>query len=325
MAEPELRRTFIRRSTAAMAALAAGRGTFGQESPINKQTFTYKTVGSCAIKADVYGAGQGEARPVLIWIHGGALIMGDRGGMTGAFRDGLLKAGITVVSIDYRLAPETKLPAILADVRDACRWVREEGPKRFNIDPAKLAVAGGSAGGYLTLTTGYQVKPRPKILVSFWGYGDIAGPWYSRPDEFYRKQPLVSREEAERSVGKTVISESSGKNNRHKFYLYCRQQGLWPKEVAGLDPDKDPRAFDPLCPIRNVDEFYPPTLFIHGTKDTDVPYELSESMAGALNDRRVVSELITIPDGGHGLSGVKPELVAQVYARVVDFVRGSLM
>ena len=66
-----------------------------------------------------------------------------------------------------------------------------------------------------------------------------------------------------RAVGGPVISESSGKNNRGRFYLYCRQQGIWPKEVAGVDPDKEPRAFDKWCPIRNVTAAYPPTLLIH--------------------------------------------------------------
>ena len=64
--------------------------------------------------------------------------------------------------------------------------------------------------------------------------------------------PAVSKEEAYKAVGGPVISESLGKNNRSRFYLYCRQQGLWPKEVAGIDPDKESKAFDPFCPIRNV-------------------------------------------------------------------------
>src|SRR3954452_11894474 len=163
--------------------------------------------------------------------------MGHRGGMDRALLDALLKDGYVVVSIDYRLAPETKLPVILDDVRDACRWVRERGPKLFGIDPEKLAVMGGSAGGYLTLVTGYRVEPRPRALVSFWGYGDIAGAWYSRPDPFYRRMPLVPEKEARAAVGGAVLSESSGKNDRHRFYLHCRQQGTWPREVAGLDPD----------------------------------------------------------------------------------------
>ena len=46
---------------------------------------------------------------------------------------------------------------------------------------SSVAVSGGSAGGYLTLVTGYRVKPWPKALVAFWGYGDLVGPWYSEP------------------------------------------------------------------------------------------------------------------------------------------------
>ena len=106
---------------------------------------------------------------------------------------------------------------------------------------------GGSAGGYLTLMTGFRVEPRPKALVSFWGYGDVAGAWYSRPDPFYRSQPLVPEEEA-RAPSAAVISEDPGKNERPKFYLYCRQQGLWPREVAGYDPDAD-RGVRPFCPF----------------------------------------------------------------------------
>ena len=140
----------------------------------------------------------------------------------------------------------------MEDVQDAWRWVREKGPDLFRIDPERIGVSGGSAGGYLTLMTGFGVKPRPRALVSLYGYGDIVGPWYSRPDPFYSRQPAVSKEEAYQAVGGPAISEVSSPNNRSRFYLYCRQQGLWPKEVGGFDPEREPRAFDRYCPIRNV-------------------------------------------------------------------------
>ena len=72
--------------------------------------------------------------------------------------------GFVLVSIDYRLAPEVKLPAVIEDVQDAFRWLREQGPKQLRIDPDKLVVSGGSAGGYLTLMTGCCVKPRPPMM-----------------------------------------------------------------------------------------------------------------------------------------------------------------
>jgi acetyl esterase/lipase len=309
-------------SVAACAALARAASA-DVRADIN-HTYYYKLVDDCRIKADVYGASGDVSRPGVVWIHGGALIVGHRGGIDRALLGALVAAGHVVVSIDYRLAPETKLPAIVEDVRDACRWVRERGPKLFHVAPGRLAVMGGSAGGYLTLMTGFRVEPRPKALVSFWGYGDIAGAWYSRPDPFYRRQPLVSEQEARGAVGRAVISEDVGKSDRPRFYLYCRQQGLWPKEVTGHDPDAEPRAFDSFCPLRNVTAAYPPTLLVHGTRDTDVPYEQSELMDRELTGQGVEHELITVPGGAHGLGGTDPAVLADIRRRILVFLAKHL-
>jgi hypothetical protein len=211
---------------------------------MSKGTYVYKRVGDCPIKADVYRLPGDEPRPALVWIHGGALIMGDRGLIElTVFKDYLrrfLEAGFVVISIDYRLAPETKLPQIIEDLQDAFRWVREAGPEAYQIDPRRVAVTGGSAGGYLTLMAGCFVEPRPQCLVSFYVYGDIVGEWYAKPDAFYLNEPAVPQEEAYASVGQAPLSGcpfSSEENvKRSRFYLYCRQTGRWCHEVAGLDP-----------------------------------------------------------------------------------------
>jgi acetyl esterase/lipase len=287
---------------------------------ISRQTFTYKTAGDCAIKADVFSAAGAESRPVAVWIHGGALIMGDRRGINRTLRDALVEAGYVVISIDYRLAPETKLPAILDDVKDAFAWIRSQGPENFRGQADRLVVLGGSAGGYLTLCTGFLIEPRPKALVSFWGYGDIDGPWYSRPDTFYRRQPLVPESEARAAVGTRTISEPDSQNQRFRFYLYCRQNGLWPKEVAGHDPDAEPRTFDAFCPIRNLEKRYPPTLLVHGTNDTDVPHEQSVQMDRELARQGVPHELISVAGGGHGLGNIDSARLAAIQKRVLEFL-----
>ncbi len=315
------RRTFLR-------LLAAGTASAAFAEPTSK-TFVYKVAGNGDIKADVLRPPDDLVRPVVVWIHGGALIMGRRelgppGGRLPPLIDLYLKAGYAVVSIDYRLAPETKLPAIIEDVQDAYRWVRQKGPDLFHIDPSRIAVSGGSAGGYLTLMTGFCVEPRPKALVPLYGYGDIAGPWYSRPDPFYSRQPAVPKEEAYGAVGGPVLSQSSGNDHRQRFYLYCRQQGLWPREVTGHDPDAEPRFFDRYSPVRNVTSKYPPTMLLHGDKDTDVPYELSVSMAKELSRAGVENELITIAGSDHGFRGADPQVVQQAYERAVAFVKRHL-
>jgi acetyl esterase/lipase len=250
--------------------------------------------------------------------------MGDRRGIDRALASDLINAGYVLVSIDYRLAPETKLPAILEDVRDAFAWVRKDGPRLFGADADRIVVLGGSAGGYLTLMSGFLIEPRPRALASYWGYGDIAGEWYSRPDAFYRKQPLVSENEARASVGTHALAEPPPSNKRGRFYLYCRQNGLWTKEVAGHDALSEPRALDPYCPIRNVTQKYPPTMLVHGTIDTDVPHEQSVQMDRELARHGVPHEFISVPGGGHGLGGMDRARLGEIRERVLAFLSRHL-
>jgi acetyl esterase/lipase len=304
--------------------ICLGASTAAEAQEIVRSTYTYKLVDDLHLRADVYRKSGDDIRPVVIWIHGGALITGNRRGLNPVQAEKYLDAGYTIVSIDYRLAPQAKLDQILEDLEDAHRWVRNEGPELFRADPTRIAVVGHSAGGYLTLMAGFRLTPRPRALVSFYGYGDIAGEWYSRPDPFYNRQPAVSKEEAYAAVGKAVISDYVG-GDRGRFYLYTRQRGIWPIEVTGHDPDKEPRAFDRLCPIRNVTKDYPPTLLLHCDKDTDVPFEQSASMAKEFERQGVPHEFIPMPGRGHGFdSAMWDSVVSESFDRALAFLRKHL-
>jgi acetyl esterase/lipase/glycerophosphoryl diester phosphodiesterase len=293
-----------------------------------KRTYTYKTVGDIQIRADVYCPDDGKVRPVVVWLHGGALIMGSRSAVPNDLLALCRLEGYVLVSFDYRLAPEVKLPAILDDLRDAFHWLREQGPKLFHADLARVAVTGGSAGGYLTLMAGVCVRPQPQALVAYWGYGDVDGAWYTQPSAFYRKQPLVSKEEAERAVGGKVFTDTEGGSSaqkaRGRFYLYLRQNGLWTQEVTGFDAVRERARLDPYCPVRNVTADYPPTLLVHGTEDTDVPYEQSAAMAKELARHKVAHELVTVPGAGHGLAGGDRKQVEQARRKALAFLRAHL-
>lgn len=288
------------------------------------QTHTYKEAAGCQIMADVH-LPAAEPAPVLVWIHGGALINGSRSGLQDWQLRGYLEAGLAVVSIDYRLAPETRLPGIAQDVDDAIAWVRTRLPELAPIDPARLGIVGHSAGGYLTLLAGGRVSPRPQALVSYYGYGDIVADWYRRPDPFYCRQPAVPEAESGRHLDGPATCEPYAGRGKEKLYLYLRQNGLWPLEVGGVDPAADPGFFVPYCPERNVGADYPPTLLLHGTRDTDVPYEQSVAMAAALAAAGVEHELLTILDGGHGFDHDRDDTrVQDAFASDVAFLRRHL-
>ncbi len=302
---------------AATASIFVPRWSLGEQQTESK-TYTYKSAGGCEIKVDAYGLDATVRKPVIVWIHGGALIMGSRKNPPKWLNP---QGDHVVISIDYRLAPETKLPAIIEDVQDAFRWIHKQSPRLLNIDVEKLVVAGGSAGGYLTLMTGFCVRPRPRALISLSGYGGIVGPWYGQPSPFYLQQPRVSKEDAYASVGTACVSEPPEKNQRGRFYLYCRQKGIWPKEVSGHDPEADPKWFNPYCPVLNVSAKYPPTVLIHGTADTDVPHEESVNMDETLSRFKVEHKFITVPGGGHVLRGVSGSESARIYEQALGFVK----
>ena len=139
-------------------------------------TYTYKTAGDCQIKADVYRPPiDSGPTATVVHIHGGALINGSRQGFRPRQVELYVHTGFTVISIDYRLAPESKLPEIIEDLRDAFLWIYGSGPDLFDIDAQRIAVVGHSAGGYLALMSGCCIQPLPKAIVSFYGYGDIVG------------------------------------------------------------------------------------------------------------------------------------------------------
>jgi acetyl esterase/lipase len=307
-------------------ALLLAASAHADEPPLVKKTYTYKTVDGVEAQADVYRTDDARVRPVLAHFHGGALIMGSRAGVPRNLLDLCRREGFALVSFDYRLAPEVKLPAIVEDVEDALRWLREKGPQLLYIDPDRLVVTGGSAGGYLTLLTGFRVRPRPKALVAYWGYGDIDGDWYGKPSQFHRTSaPLVDKDEALRAVGgKVLTGTSGGQSPRGRYYLYLRQNGLWTTEVSGFEPVRDRDKLTPYCPVRNVSLQYPPTMLVHGTEDTDVPYGQSVAMDRELARHGVAHELVTVSGAGHGLSGGDRAKSAAAHDKALEFIRRHL-
>jgi len=98
-----------------------------------------------------------KPKPAVLFIHGGGFVGGDKGEYrTASVCTDLTRAGYVVVSCNYILGPKDKpgvWPRNIADCRDAVRWMRANADK-LSLDPSRIAVAGGSAGGYLALMVG---------------------------------------------------------------------------------------------------------------------------------------------------------------------------
>lgn len=305
---------------------AGAARTAGGSEPLSKQTHVYKRVGDLEIKADVlHGAGSAP-RPVVVWIHGGGLINGHRESVPRWIGQAFLPRGYAIVSIDYRLAPESKLPVIVEDVEDALHWVYQRGPELFGADPQRVAVAGGSAGGYLTLVSGFRARPRPSALVSLWGYGDLGAEWtYEASGQPRHNRAALTPEEAARLAEAPAVSDSRLRaGDGGGLYQYCRRSGAWAAMVGGWDPLRKQEKFVPFMPERNVTAEYPPTLLIHGDADTDVPYASSVRMAAQLKKYGVEHELIRVVGAEHGLVGAPQPAVDDAYRAAAEFVARHL-
>jgi acetyl esterase/lipase len=299
--------------------------------PRDLKTYVYKRVGPLEIKADVLTAKADGPRPVVVWIHGGGLINGSRerdfhaeqGGWLGRLRD---EHGIVLVTVDYRLAPETKLADIVGDIEDALRWVRAEGPALFAADPSRIAVAGGSAGGYLALTAAARVRPALAAVVSLWGYGELIGPWYTEPSlQVRHRQVLPTAAQAWREVsGPPIANVRDRAGSGQVFYQYCRQHGLWPWAVSGWNPWTEPERFTPFLPLKRVSPGFPPAFLVHGESDTDVPHEQSVMMAAELKRHGVEHQLTLLPGAEHGLRGGDPQAIERIFREAGEFLHRHL-
>lgn len=285
-----------------------------------KDTRIYKKTKYCAASVDIYDIGNNS--PVLIYIHGGGLILGSRSWLRPEQIEYYNDAGFSVVSIDYRLAPETKLEFIVEDVRDAIDWVRTTATQWYGFDPNRFALVGSSAGAYLSLLMG-TMDVKPAAIVSFYGYGDILGEWYAKPSDFYCQKPLVTESKGSLLVSNLEITD--GPWERFHYYLYCRQHGAWVNKVTGYDRIYDLDQLRKYNPIDHVSGEYPPTLFLHGDKDTDVPYEQSVMMYNKLKEMGVQTGLITIQDGDHGFDQYFGQSqVRQAFEKVIHFLHANM-
>ena len=269
---------------------------------MKKHEAIYKKVDGIEIGATVICSEHFNG-PVLILIHGGALIFGDReGALKKPEVELFLEAGFcAVVSVDYRLAPESKLPDIINDLVDAWQWVNDGANGLLPGKELDYCLMGHSAGGYLSQLMAVKLPKKPKAVFSFYGYCNIIGDWYTKPSAYYCEQPEISERDAFSYVYKhSMLSQGDDINKRWIFYMYLRQKGLWVDYVTGIEFHDSPiSAFDQFCPIVLADKNYPPIFLAHGTNDTDVPFEQSAIMKIKMDKLNIPNFFHVVEKGGH--------------------------
>jgi acetyl esterase/lipase len=101
----------------------------------------------------------GPTGPAVYYIHGGGMMLGSRLSVDASFLDAVADRGFVLVSVDYRLAPEHPYPAAVLDCHAGLLWTADHAAD-LGFDPARLAIAGSSAGGGLAAATALLARDR---------------------------------------------------------------------------------------------------------------------------------------------------------------------
>jgi acetyl esterase len=122
----------------------------------------------------------------VMFFHGGGFVIGDLDTHDAVCRELCVGTGCTVIAVDYRLAPEHRFPAAVEDCWDATRWVVDHADE-LHIDPARLVVAGDSAGGNLAAVIALLARQHggPDLALQVLVYPAVDGAdggWQSRVD-----------------------------------------------------------------------------------------------------------------------------------------------
>jgi alpha-L-fucosidase 2 len=222
---------------------------------------------------DYYAPAGAGVHPIAIVIHGGGYIGGtSKNGSEAYCADFLAPAGYALFAINYRLAPRYPYPYMVYDVERAIRYLRHNA-KQWNADPNKIALVGGSAGGFLSNMVGLL---------------NAAGDPHA-PDP-------VDRESAKVQAAVTLFAQSSFATVPLNANVHALLDPLI-KEKGEAD------ALRAASPITYVTKDAPAFLQILGDKDEYIPFSEATNLDAALRRVGVSSTVIRIPGGRHGTGG----------------------
>jgi len=230
--------------------------------------------------------------PVILYLHSGAWITGDRFGGP-AIRQA--SRGYAVASIEYRLAPDHIWPSQIEDAKAAVRWLRANAA-RFHLDPSRIGVFGTSAGGHIGA-----------VLGTSGGVAALEGVELGNAQESSRVKAVVDL------YGPTDLLKIE-EQKLPCIPLDGNAANMPPSLLIGCPIQSCPERTQAANPITYVTKDDPPFLILHGMLDCLVPYKQSVILHDALRAAGVPSQLVLIPNGQHGGSAFN----APQYATTID-------
>ncbi|KAK0436996.1 Alpha/Beta hydrolase protein [Armillaria borealis] len=242
---------------------------------VKPQEIVFKRVDGLDIVMDVYvpeSATPESPAPVVLWWHGGGLLQGTRKAASPHHLRSPSSHNLCFISADYRLAPQTKFPAILSDCKAAIDFL-------FTPD-------GSSAGGWLSLLCGTGIgfkasgldppeKGRVKGIAALYPITDLLDPFWTTkqyPVSYFKR--VIDKEELGAFLdhkGEKVAS-SALDSPRNVFYSYMIQEGIL-ADLLLAGESIEPSAYSIALGLKSGEFALPPTYIVHGDIDDKVPVQ----------------------------------------------------
>lgn len=239
-----------------------------------------------AMKMDILKPQSKTPLPAIVYVTGGGFINANKDNGI-QLRMHLAEAGYVVASIEYRVAPTAVFPQPLEDVKASIRYLRANANK-FNIDPDRIGIVGGSAGGYLTAMAGVtsgtttfdkgenlDQSSSVKAAVDLYGLSDL-----TRIGDDYSD----AVKEAHKSAGTTEA-------------LWVNGSPVFGGRDGGILADPAAKAADPMT---YVGKNSAPMLLMHGTKDFVVSPSQTDLLFQALRKEGIPSDRYLVEGAAHG-------------------------
>jgi acetyl esterase/lipase len=246
-----------------------------------------------ALTLDVFTPKTGANGAAAIFVVSGGWFSGHVSGATTGPRFGeeLLKRGYTVFAVVHGSQPKFTIPEILQDMNRAVRFIRSNA-KKYGIDPDRIGIYGGSAGGHLSLMQGLAddtADPKAKDPIDRASSRVQAVACFYPPTDF-----LNYGKPGENALGRGVLV-----NFRAPFEF--REYDPKTKTLAPItDEEKVLEIGRKISPVTHVSSDDPPVLIIHGDADKLVPIQQAQSLVEKLTKAGVTAKLVTKPGAVHG-------------------------
>lgn len=264
----------------------------GADAPISPQpdapppptvfeAVTYRTVDDRPLKLDVAVPPGDGPFPVIVMLHGGGWIQGDRSRFRGEIEEAAWR-GFVGVTVSYRLCRTGEdtpsvdgFPAPVQDVKAAVRFLRANA-EQFHIDPNRIGIAGESAGGHIALMVGLT---RPEDGLD----GDVPA-----------DAPSSEVQAVANVFGPTDLTALAHDNPSSRIVLVM---------LLGAAPELAPDRYRQASPVTYARRDAPPVLTIHGTYDGLVPVSQAKRLDAAMKKAGARHELMFLYGSGHGFGG----------------------